>query len=102
MKGHIVDFEAKRIYDAGVEFGKRLLQKTIDEQKKTIAKQKKTIANLKKALAKQRKALDEQAEASTIQMALAMLQDKMDFSSIEQYTRLPLARIEELAHELGL
>ena len=146
MVGHIVEFEAKRVYDEGMAFAKGLLQKTIDEQQKTIGDQQKTIGDqqktignlkkalanqkkasanqrkasddravasvideqqktiddLKKALADQKKASDNRAEASAIQQALTMIRDKMDFSLIEKYTKIPLVRIEELAHEQGL
>ena len=74
MRGKILEYEAKTILNKGIRIGRAIPR---DEERKKIL-------------------------AENEEMARAMIRDRMDFSLVAKYTRLPMPRIRELARESGM
>ena len=65
MRGKILEYEAKTILNKGIRIGRAIAR---DEERKKIL-------------------------AENEEMARAMIRDRMDFSLVAKYTRLPMPRI---------
>ena len=74
MGGQILEYEAKTIWREGRDEGRN--EGRNEERKKAMTE--------------------------TEERAKDMIRDRMELSLVEKYTHLPLSRIRELAHGLGL